>query len=90
MQAVSAIGMPEARINLAQAVCYLAANPKSHACYVAINEAMSYVQENTTTRVPDHLRNYPPKGAAPYLYPHNYPEHLVKQNYTIEKNASLL
>jgi putative ATPase len=89
MQAVSAIGMPEARINLAQAVCYLAATPKSNACYLAINEALSYVQESTTMRVPDHLRNFPPKGSKPYLYPHDHPEHLVKQNYTIEKTPQL-
>lgn len=85
LQAVSAIGMPEARINLAQAVCYLAVTPKSNACYVAINEALKFVQESSTMRVPDHLRNFPPKGAKPYLYPHDYPEHRVKQQYSVDK-----
>jgi putative ATPase len=82
MQASSAIGMPEARINLAQAVCYLASTTKSNACYQGINEAMEYVQNSTNLRVPDHLRNFPPKGAKPYLYPHSYPDHYVSQSYT--------
>lgn len=85
MQAVQQVGMPEARINLAQAVTYLSSTQKSNAAYQAINEALEYVQESSTLRVPDHLKNYPPKGAPPYLYPHNYPGHFVSQKYTREK-----
>lgn len=85
LQAVSQIGMPEARIILAQATTYLASTFKSNAAYLAINEALAYVQENQTIDTPDHLKNYPPPGSAPYLYPHNYPNHWVKQKYTAEE-----
>lgn len=85
MQAVQQIGMPEARINLAQAVTYLSSTLKSNAAYVAVNEALEYVQESSTLRVPDHLKNYPPKGTKPYLYPHSYEGHFVEQDYTREK-----
>lgn len=81
MQASAAIGMPEARINLAQAVCYLASTTKSNACYDAINKAMSYVSEQSTIKVPHHLKSFPPKEVPPYLYPHNYPDHFVDQSY---------
>ncbi|MBL6990368.1 MAG: replication-associated recombination protein A [Bacteriovoracaceae bacterium] len=81
--AVSKIGMPEARINLAQATTYLASTVKSNASYMAINKALEYVQNQQTIEVPDHLKNYPPKDfTGKYLYPHNYPEHFVKQKYT--------
>lgn len=84
LQAVSQIGMPEARIILAQGVTYLASTFKSNAAYKAINEALAYVQENETIDTPDHLKNYPPPGSTPYLYPHDYPHHFVKQKYTRE------
>jgi len=82
LTAVSSIGMPEARINLAQATTYLASTVKSNASYVAINEAMDFVKGKSTTLVPDHLKNFPPKGAPPYKYPHKYPGHFIKQAYT--------
>lgn len=85
MQAVQQIGMPEARINLAQAVSYLSSTVKSNAAYMAINEALEYVQESSTLRVPDHLKNFPPKGTKPYLYPHSYEGHYVDQEYTREE-----
>lgn len=75
------IGMPEARITLAQAVTYLCHAPKSNASYLAINEALSFVRENKTIEVPTHLRNHHPDKKN-YLYPHSYPNHWVKQNYT--------
>lgn len=83
--AVSNIGMPEARINLAQAVTYLASTTKSNAAYNGINEAMEFVENHGTIDTPDRLKNYPPKGTTPYLYPHDYPEHFVVQKYTREK-----
>lgn len=55
--AVQNIGMPEARINLAQAVTYLASTAKSRSSYVALNRALDYVKERDTIIVPDHLRN---------------------------------
>ena len=83
--AVSNIGMPEARINLAQATTYLAATVKSNASYKAIDAALEFVAQNKTIEIPDHLKNYPPKDAKPYLYPHSYPGHFIKQEYTKEK-----
>jgi putative ATPase len=83
--AVSNIGMPEARINLAQATTYLASTVKSNASYKAIDAALEYVSQNPTIEIPDHLKNYPPKGTKPYLYPHDYRGHYIKQEYTKEK-----
>lgn len=74
------IGMPEARIILAQATTYLANAPKSNASYRAIDEALAYVRENPTVEVPTHLRNHHPDKKN-YLYPHSHKNHWVKQNY---------
>ncbi|MBT7765581.1 MAG: replication-associated recombination protein A, partial [Bdellovibrionales bacterium] len=83
MSAVAQIGMPEARINLAQAVTYLAATSKSNASYLGIKRAMNYVKEHDTIVVPDHLKSTPPKSAAgKYLYPHDFPGHHVEQSYS--------
>ncbi len=86
-QAVAMIGMPEARINLAQGVTYLASAPKSNASYQAVNEAMSEAKSMQERRVPLHLRNAPTKlmkqegYGAGYKYPHSYPAHFVAQHY---------
>lgn len=82
LTAISQIGMPEARIILAQTTTYLASTFKSNAAYLAINEALEYVKKNSTIEVPNHLRNYPPPDASPYLYPHSYEGHWVKQQYS--------
>ncbi len=85
-QAVERIGMPEARIILAQAATYIASAPKSNASYLAINEAMESVKTQKTT-IPPHLQDAHYKGAANlghgvgYKYAHDYPEHYVKQQY---------
>ncbi len=93
LQSVKAIGMPEARIILAQTTTYLASCPKSNAAYCAINKAMAEVKRSGDLPVPLHLRNAPTalmkeldygKG---YAYPHDHPEHFVKQNYLPEKMA---
>ncbi len=89
MQAVQNIGMPEARISLAQATTYLASTVKSNAAYEGINRAMQYVQTHANIKVPDHLKNYPPpeyrpggkKNSEAYKYPHSYPNNFIKQNY---------
>ncbi len=84
--AVKNIGMPEARIPLAQAVTYLATAPKSNAAYMAVNKAMADIDGNTT-EVPKHLRDGHYKGAAKlghgidYRYAHSYPQHYVEQQY---------
>ena len=58
-EAVDFVGMPEARINLAQAVTYLALAPKSNASYMGINEAMAEIQATGALPVPMHIRNAP-------------------------------
>lgn len=86
-QAVSMIGMPEARIILAQGVTYLASSPKSNAAYMAINEAMSVVKETGNLSVPLYLRNAPTKLMKDlnygdgYLYAHDYPGNFVLQEF---------
>lgn len=85
-QAVERLGMPEARIPLAQAVTYVASAPKSNAAYLAVDEAMEAVSSVKTT-VPVHLQDSHYKGAAKmghgigYQYAHDYPNHYVKQQY---------
>lgn len=87
LQALEWVGMPEGRIPLAQATTYLACAPKSNAAYLGINEALRYIQENGHKPVPAHLRDASYKGAASlghgrgYLYPHDYPEGYVPQQY---------
>lgn len=83
---VKQIGMPEARIPLAQATVYLAKAPKSNAAYLAINKAMAFVKENPTIEVPTHLRNHHPDKKN-YKYPHTRPNHFVEQEYMSENEA---
>lgn len=78
----SNIGMPEARITLAQATTYLASTVKSNAAYNAINAAISYVESMPTIEVPEHLRNFPAKNyQIKYQYPHAYAGGFVHQQY---------
>lgn len=74
------IGMPEARITLAHATVFMALSPKSNAAYMAIDEAMTFVQEHPTLKVPGHLSNVGPEKRN-YVYPHSYPNHWVSQQY---------
>lgn len=83
---IKQIGMPEARIPLAQATVYLAKAPKSNASYLAIDKALAYVKENPTIEVPTHLRNHHPDKKN-YLYPHNHPNHYVDQEYMLTKES---
>ncbi len=78
--AIKNIGMPEARIILAQATAYLARAPKSNASYLAIDKALEYVRNNPTVEVPTHLRNRHPDKKN-YKYPHNHPNHWTEQVY---------
>ncbi len=86
-QAVERVGMPEARIILAQAAIYVATAPKSNSVVTAIGEAMEAVAAEKAMPVPVHLQDKHYKGAeklghgAGYLYPHDYPGHYVKQQY---------
>lgn len=83
LHAVSNIGMPEARIVLAQATTYLASTVKSNAAYSSINDALDYVKSNSTIEVPVHLKNFPPKNhPVKYQYPHAFPDSWIAQQYS--------
>lgn len=87
-QVAQFVGLPEARIPLAQAVTYIAGAPKSNAAYLAIDEALHDVKNRRDAdEVPKHLRDTSYKGAKTfgngkgYKYPHDYAEHFIKQRY---------
>ncbi len=88
---VHKIGMPEARITLAETTIYLATSPKSNSAYAAINKALQMVEHDTTNRpVPLHLRNAPTKlmdklgYGADYKYAHDYAGNFVQQEFLPE------
>lgn len=91
MQAVHMVGMPEARIILAEAAVYVAESKKSNASYNAINKAIEDVSSKDTGEIPMHIRNAPAKGMEQfgygqgYLYPHDFPGHVVEQQYLPDK-----
>ncbi len=91
MQAVNMIGMPEARIILAEAAVYVATSKKSNAAYLGINRAMEDVSNKDTGTIPMHIRNAPAEGmekegyGVGYKYPHDYPGHWVEQQYLPDK-----
>lgn len=87
-RSVQAVGMPEARIILGQTAVYLATSAKSNSTYLAINKALELAEKTANLPVPLHLRNAAPTKlmkqqgyGVDYLYPHNYPEHFVRQDY---------
>jgi putative ATPase len=85
--AIHKIGMPEARIILAQCVTYLASQPKSNASYLGIESALEEVRKNPIAAVPNHLRNAPTKlmkeigYGKNYKYAHDFENHFVEENY---------
>ena len=87
LQAADFVGMPEARIALAQATTYLATAPKSNAAYLGLEAAMADVKEGRTLPVPRHLRSTGSKRAAKafghqgYQYAHDFEGHFVDQEY---------
>ncbi len=82
-QVVNVIGMPEARIPLAECTVYLASSPKSNASYMALEKALELVRQDKTAAVPLYLRNAPTSlmkdlgYSDGYLYAHDYPGHFV-------------
>jgi putative ATPase len=88
--AVDKIGMPEARIILAQCVTYLASSPKSNASYLGMENALAEVRVNPLSSVPLHLRNAPTKLMKEigyhknYKYAHDFENHFVLENYLPE------
>ncbi|MFB5268038.1 replication-associated recombination protein A [Paenibacillus enshidis] len=100
VQAVSALeayrnnGWPEAKLNIAQAILFAVESPKSNAVIMAISNAMSTMEEIKSAEVPLHLRDAHYKGAEKlghvgYKYPHNFPNHFVRQQYLPDEIADL-
>jgi len=86
LQAVEFIGLPEARITLAQVVTYLATAPKSNSAIVAIDQALADVRSGRVLEVPRPLRDSHYAGAERlghkgYQYAHDFPGHFVDQEY---------
>lgn len=85
------VGMPEARIPLAQAAVYVACAPKSNAAYLGIEKALKEVKEGKLQPVPLHLKDAHYSGAEKlgrgkdYKYAHDYPGHFVVQDYMTRK-----
>lgn len=90
------VGMPEARIPLAQAAIYVSCAPKSNASYLAIEKAYQDIEKERLQEVPEHLKDASYPGAKvlghgnDYKYPHNYKGHFVKQDYTLKNLAYYL
>ena len=91
MQAVHMVGMPEARIILAEAAVYVANSKKSNATYLGIDKALEDVSTKDTGTIPMHIRNAPAEGmknlgySIGYKYPHDFPGHVVEQQYLPDK-----
>ena len=85
------VGMPEARIPLAQAAIYVSCAPKSNASYLAIDKAYQDIESRKVQEIPDHLKDASYAGAEDlghgkdYKYAHDYKDHYVKQKYTRKK-----
>ncbi len=92
-QAAERVGFPEARIILAEAAIYVACAPKSDSIIHAIDSASSYVRTHPVGSIPPYLRDAHYSGAAKlghgigYRYPHDYPEHYVRQQYLPDEAA---
>ena len=92
--AVQKLGWPEGRIPLAEATVYLATSPKSNSAYMAINDALGYVQQSGNLPVPLHLRNAPTKlmkqlgYSDGYKYAHDYEGHFVEQQFMPDEAVS--
>ena len=87
VQAAEKLGLPEARIPLANAVIELSLSPKSNTAILSIDAALSDVRQGKSGNIPSHLQDAHYQGAQKlgrgmnYQYPHNYPNHWVKQQY---------
>ena len=87
VQAAEKLGLPEARIPLANAVIELALSPKSNTAILSIDAALSDIRQGKSGKIPSHLQDAHYQGTQKlgrgtnYQYPHNYPNHWVKQQY---------
>ena len=77
INSVERLGLPEARIPLANIVILLALSPKSNSAYLALDSALNDIRRGNTSNVPDNIKT----NSKTYLYPHDYPNHFVKQQY---------
>ena len=83
MAAISAaerVGLPEARIPLGTIVTEMALSPKSNSAHLALDAALNDIRAGNTGNVPNNIKT----TSQDYKYPHNYPNHYVKQNYMPE------
>lgn len=91
LQIAEFVGMPEARIPLAQATIYIACAEKSNAAYLAVEKAYENIENQKVQEVPEHLKDASYPGAErlgrgkQYKYPHSYKGHYTKQDYTTKK-----
>lgn len=96
LNALKEIGMPEGRIILSEVCVYLSLSPKSNATYLAIDKALNAIKSGKIAPVPKHLKDAHYKGAKnlnhgkDYLYPHDYPDHWVKQRYLPQEYEDLV
>lgn len=77
ISAAELVGLPEARIPLGQIVTEMALSPKSNSSHLALDEALNDIYKGNTGNVPDNIKT----NSKDYLYPHNYPNSWVKQQY---------
>ena len=81
ISACERLGLPEARIPLANIVIEAALSPKSNSAYLALDAALNDIRSGNTGNVPNHIKT----NSKDYLYPHNYPNSYVKQQYLPDK-----
>ena len=77
IQASERLGLPEARIPLGNIIVEMALSPKSNTSHLALDEALNDIRKGNTGNVPNHIKTISPD----YKYPHDYPNHFVKQQY---------
>ena len=77
IHAAELVGLPEARIPLQTVITEMALSPKSNSAHIAGDEALNDIRKGTTGNVPNHIKT----SSTTYLYPHNYPNSYVKQDY---------
>lgn len=91
-KALEFVGMPEARLSIAQAIIFVCEAPKSNSVVLAVDAAFASASSDTNYPVPNHLRDTHYKGhdklniGAGYKYPHDYPNHYIKQDYAPQKS----
>ena len=81
INSVERLGLPEARIPLSVVVIEMALSPKSNSAYLALDAALNDIRSGNTSNVPNHIKT----TSKDYKYPHDYPNHYVKQQYLPDK-----